>query len=209
MSITSNGRVRATLLSLYSHQYPAIGEAHGLSPVAGSLQAAFPADQIQMTVLDMVQWGEESCSRAVDIIRQTHANILAIGLHYGTYSVFRREYAGLRAALDAESSLLVIGGPLATYLSESLLRDVAPEAIIILGEAEHALPALIRSWLGNCDISGIPNLHYLDPATGREVRTHRRLANMTQLAQPYREHISAIHKIGGEIFEGYSQDHHL
>jgi hypothetical protein len=199
-AIGSNPRARATLLSLYSHQYPAIGESHGLSIVAGSLQASMPADQLQVQVLDMVEWGEESCDKPVDLIRQSHANILAVGLPYGTYSVFQNEYPALRAAMHGENPLIVLGGPIATYLSDRLLREVAPDAIIIIGEAEHVLPSVIRNWLERRDLNNVPNLHYIDSVTGKDVHTPRRLANLQLSALPFRGHVQSIRNHGGQIF---------
>ena len=83
---------RAVLLTLYSGQYPAIGESHGLSVVAGSLQATVMQSRLQMRVLDMVQWGEENPARPVRAIHEVQANVLAIGLPYGTFSVLQKQF---------------------------------------------------------------------------------------------------------------------
>jgi Radical SAM superfamily len=148
----------------------------------------------------MVQWGEESCERAVALIRESRANILAIGLPYGTYSSFKKQYEYLRETLNGDKPLVVLGGPIATYLSDKLLAEVAPEAFVILGEAEEALPSLISSWLGNQDYPAIANLHYIDTVTGRSVRTLRRLSDLSSSVLPYRDHTRSIRDHGGQIF---------
>ena len=192
--------VRAVLLTLYSQRYPAIGESHGLSVVAGSLRAALPASVLRLGVLDMVQRGQEGCEQAVGLIRKLRANVLAVGLPYGTFSVFQRYYAELRDALSGDHPLVALGGPIATYLSDQILREVAPEAIVILGEAEEALPALVGNWFAGRSPGDVPSLHYRDEVTGEDVRTPRRLADLRLAPAPYRDHIRFIRESGGQIF---------
>jgi|HubBroStandDraft_5_1064220.scaffolds.fasta_scaffold65621_1 hypothetical protein len=191
---------RAVLLTLYSGQYPAIGESHGLSVVAGSLQATVMQSRLQMRVLDMVQWGEENPARPVRAIHEVQANVLAIGLPYGTFSVLQKQFSVLRAALHGEDPLIVLGGPIATYLSESLLRDVAPEAVIILGEAEHVLPGLVERWLNHESFDDVPGIYYRDRLTGRAIHTPRRLADLSSAVLPFRGHVYDIRDHGGQIF---------
>jgi hypothetical protein len=198
--IRDSGAVRAVLVNLYSAKYPAIGESHGLSVVAGTLQAALPPFDLELRVLDMVQWGEENCQKIVEAIQHIQANVLAIGVPYGTFSVLRRYYQTMRAALYGDSPLVAIGGPIATYMSESILSEIAPDAVVILGEAEHAMPMLVERWLSNRKYDGLPNLHYLDSKTGASVRTPRRLADISSASVPYRGHIREIHQQGGQIF---------
>jgi hypothetical protein len=198
--IKAEAPARALLVGLYSHQYPAIGESHGLSVVAGSLLASMPARDLDMHVLDMVEWGEEGSDRAVEIARRVRANILAIGVSYGTFSVLGREYAAMRAALCGPDPLIILGGPIASYMSGRILRDIAPDAIVILGEADDALPGLVQSWLAARTYQDIPNLHYLDRSTGEEVRTGRRLVNLEAARPPFRDHIVRIKQRGGQIF---------
>jgi hypothetical protein len=192
--------VRAVLVTLYSSRYPAIGESHGLSVVAGNLQAALPLTALQLRVMDMVQWGEEGCEKIIDVLHEIQANVLAIGVPYGTYSVLRRQYPVLRGALYGDNPLVVIGGPIATYLSDSILNDIDPDAAVIIGEAEHVMPMLVEKWLSGQPFSDIPNIHYMDPAAGAGVRTPRRLADLASVAAPYRGHAREIRQHGGQIF---------
>ena len=200
MSVNGTSNAQVALISLYSKQYPAIGESHGLSVVAGALEAALPADQLQMRVLDMVQWGVESSDRAVELIHEVKANILAVGLPYGTFSVFQREYPAMRSALYGSDPLVVLGGPIATYLSDRILHEIAPNAVIIVGEAEQALPAVIQAWLRRRPMADIPNLHYIDRRTSSEIRTPRRLADLAVSSLPHRAHIHSIYEKGGQIY---------
>jgi radical SAM superfamily enzyme YgiQ (UPF0313 family) len=148
----------------------------------------------------MVQWGEEDCTKAVDLIHHTRANVLALGLPYGTFSVFQRQYPALRSALYGNNPLIILGGPIATYLSDILLSDIAPEAVIILGEAEQILPNVVQKWLDKQPFCGVPSIHYIDPSTGTATRTPRRLADLTSSPPPFREHIRGIRDQGGQIF---------
>ena len=191
---------RVVLLGLYSDSYPAIGESHGLSVVAGNLRLAMPASELTMKVLDMVTWGEENAARAVSVIEQINANILAIGLPYGTFSVLRREYAALGAAMHGPKPLVVFGGPLATYMSERLISEVEPTAFVVEGEADEALPQLIRYWLAGKPAEGIPNLAYRTSISGIIKHAPRRLVNLSASARPYREHIAEIRSAGAQIF---------
>jgi radical SAM superfamily enzyme YgiQ (UPF0313 family) len=153
-----------------------------------------------MRVLDMVQWGEESCARVVDAIHDIKANVLAIGLPYGTFSVFQDQYAALRSALHGDNPLIVLGGPIATYLSDSLLMEVAPEATIILGEAEHVFPSLVQKWLDKESFRDIPGICYKDPLTVSVTSTPRRLADLSLSPPPFRGHVRDIRSQGGQIF---------
>ena len=187
-------------LGLYSRKYPAIGESHGLSVVAGSLRAAMPPSDLNINVIDMMQWGEESCTRAVKMIHRVRANMIAIGLPYGTFRVIEREYAALRSALYGTNPLIIFGGPIATYMSERILTEIAPESIVIRGEAEHILPSIVECWRSGNSISQIPNVHYIDRITGAQVETPRLLADLSRSRLPYREHIPEIHATGGQIY---------
>jgi radical SAM superfamily enzyme YgiQ (UPF0313 family) len=199
MTAGSDPQIRAVLVSLYSQRYPAIGESHGLSVVAGSLCAAFSARDLQIEVLDMVQWGEEELDRVLAAIGDLQANALIIGLPYGTFTVFERQYSSLRAAMVEPGSLIVLGGPIATYQSERLLLEIAPEAVVVLGEAEETVPDLVRHWRLGHRIDHLSGLHFLSP-DGTQVRTARKLANLANSPLPFRAHIPAIHRAGGQIF---------
>jgi Radical SAM superfamily len=192
--------VRAVLVTLYSVKYPAIGESHGLSVVAGALHTAFQPLDLQLRVMDMVQWGEEKCDRIVEAIHQNHANVLAVGMPYGTFSVLRTHYQAMRCALYGDNPLVLVGGPIATYMSESVLNDIDPEAIVIVGEAEYAAPLLVDRWLHRRSYADVPNVHYIDRVTGAAIRTPRQLADIGKGPKPYRGHVQNISKQGGQIF---------
>jgi Radical SAM superfamily len=190
---------RAVLLGLYSKDYPAIGESHGLSVVAGSLAASIPASILDLHVLDMVEWGEEDPSRAADLLRRTKANVLAIGLPYGTFTTIRSHYQALRSAIHDPHPLVVFGGPIATYLSDQLLDEIDSDAIVIIGEAEDTLPLLVKKWMRKESYRDVPNLHYIAP-TGEKTRTPRRLVDLQTAKRPYRDHLRDIYARGGQVF---------
>jgi hypothetical protein len=185
-------------LGLYSGKYPAIGESHGLSIVAGAVQQTFSTDAADVYVLDMVATGEESVTRAVELIRQRRVTVLAIGLQYGTYTVLQREYPALRQALRGCRSLTIFGGAIATYMSQELLDQVDPSAVVVVGEADEAVPSVIQAWIYAEDYAKVPNLHIKED--GRHLRTPRRLVTFGNPARPYREHIAEIRGVGGQVF---------
>ena len=45
----------------------------------------------------------------------------------GTFSVLEEGLPAMRSALDSENPLVVIGGPIATYLSDRILEEIAPD----------------------------------------------------------------------------------
>ncbi|WP_420312451.1 B12-binding domain-containing radical SAM protein [Streptomyces sp. YS-B37] len=188
------------LLNLFSKKYPAIGESHGLSVVAGALQKSSVGKRAKISVLDMVALGEEGPESAIRLIEEQQINVLAIGLPYGTYGVLSQSFKKLRAALQGEKPLVVFGGALATYLGSRILKDVAPEAFVIRGEAEVALPGLVEAWSAGNDPRSIPNILYADPETGQETSTPRRLVNLDNHGLPYRLHIPDIQRVGGQVF---------
>ncbi|MGI5525104.1 B12-binding domain-containing radical SAM protein [Micromonospora sp. CA-259024] len=188
-------------VSLYSERYPAIGESHGLSAIAGSLRGAFAEAELQVTLVDMVEWGEENASRLAQAISEIQPDVLAIGLQYGTFSFLQKHYALLRAAVRRPDALIVVGGPLATYLSDRLIDEVAAEAVVILGEADEALPELVRAWMhGLSDWSGVAGLRYRDRVHGVDIATPRRLVDLRAVPPPSRLHLDRIAELGGEIF---------
>jgi hypothetical protein len=199
MRAAGTGEHSIVLLGLYSKKYPAIGESHGLSVVAGNLMAKIPTNILHTHVLDMVEWGEEDCSRAVELIRATGADALAIGLPYGTFSSLARYYPALRSALRGQRPLVVFGGALATYLSDRILRDIDRDAVVILGEAEEALPRVVHNWLRQQPYDGIPNLHFTRP-DGADTRTQRRLVDLRHPKPAFRGQVRRIYARGGQVF---------
>ncbi|TCB96492.1 B12-binding domain-containing radical SAM protein [Micromonospora zingiberis] len=193
--------LRMLTVALYSERYPAIGENHGLSAVSGAVGAA-AGDELSVSSIDMVEWGEENADRLIDAINEVRPHILGIGLQYGTFSFFKENYARLRRATGQNDPLIIVGGPLATYLSDRILEEVASDAVVVVGEADEALPRLVQSWMrGDTDWSEVPNLRYRDRAESqRHVRTNRRLVNLEEIPRPARGHLKNIIALGGEIF---------
>ncbi|WP_407561102.1 B12-binding domain-containing radical SAM protein [Streptomyces sp. 184] len=199
--------VSVLLLNLFSQKYPAIGESHGLSAVAGALRKRFgPAGEdsseirVDLHVLDMVAQGSESLAPAARMIREKEVRVLAVGVPYGTYRLLADHFAELREALPEEDTLVVFGGSLPTYLGSRILKDVERTAFVVLGEAEVAVPSLIEAWVHGESPVSVPNLLYLDRATGQEVRNPRRLVSLDDHGLPYRDHLPDIHRVGGQIF---------
>ncbi|GAA2625489.1 B12-binding domain-containing radical SAM protein [Paractinoplanes durhamensis] len=193
--------IRMMAVSLYSERYPAIGENHGLSAIGGAVRASFSESALQLTLLDMVEWGEEDAERLASSIRQAEPHVLAIGLQYGTYSFLSKHYSRLRQAVTESNALIVFGGPLATYLSDRLLDEVEPESVVILGEADEALPLLLQAWkTGSKSWPQVPNIRYRDKISGLAISSRRKLVDLNRLSIPSRQHLKIIAELGGEIF---------
>ncbi|TKA09714.1 radical SAM protein [Actinacidiphila oryziradicis] len=188
------------LLNLFSQKYPAIGESHGLSVVAGALRESFGDELAELYVMDMVAQGNESLDQAVRMIRENGVNVLVVGVPYGTYQILADHFAELQESISGRDALVVFGGALPTYLGSRILKEISREAFIIQGEAEAALPLLIKAWSCGGDTASIPNLLHLDPESGEEVWHPRRLVNLDDHGLPYRDHLPGIHQVGGQIF---------
>lgn len=196
--------VSVLLLNLFSQEYPAIGESHGLSVVAGALRESFLGEtdglRMDLHVMDMVAQGDENLDEAIRLIQENHVNVLAVGVQYGTYRMLAHHFSELRAAITDPNALLVFGGALPTYLGSRMLKEISPEAFVIQGEAEVALPLLVKAWARGESTTSIPNLVYLDRGSGEEIRNPRRLVGLNDHGLPYRDHLPAIHRVGGQVF---------
>lgn len=80
------------LINLFSEKYPAIGESHGLSVVAGAVRNRLGDRIAKLFVVDMVAHGEPGFGRALRIIRDEGINVVGIGVAYGTYSTVVAEF---------------------------------------------------------------------------------------------------------------------
>jgi radical SAM superfamily enzyme YgiQ (UPF0313 family) len=187
------------LAALFSERYPAIGESHGLSAVAGTTRNRLGCRLESLTIVDKVTTGVEDCSDIVDAIRSSNANILGIAIQYGTFSVLKREYQRLRSAITEVRPLVVFGGALATYLGDDLLEEVDESAVIIEGEGDAAFPEIVLNWLDGVANELTPNVRLQDKY-GRTRVGPRTLGDLTTIEPPSRDHIPEIVRSGGQIY---------
>ncbi|MBF9127618.1 radical SAM protein [Plantactinospora sp. S1510] len=192
-------RARVVLVALFSERYPAIGESHGISAIAGAARSRLGNRLQSLTLIDKVMTGVEDCSDAVDAIRSANANVLGISLQYGTYSVLKRELPQMRAAIIGGRSLVIFGGPLASYLGNELLQEIDSESIIVEGEGDAAFPKLVTAWLDDAPLDNIENTRLLG-TRGQAVAGRRALGDLQAAEPPFRNHVREIAQHGGQIF---------
>ena len=185
------------LAGLYSGRYAAIGESHGLSVVAGVLDA--PSELVaSVGVVDMATYGEERPNRIVAAIREAKPDVIGIAVPYGTYSVLVAGYEAIRAAADEIGARIVFGGALATYLAPDLL-DIDPAAVVVHGEGERPMLDLVATWAhGSNDLGHVGGISFR--AGTAVVTTDRSLAELAGIAPPFRDHVVDIARSGGQVY---------
>lgn len=201
--MNSNGRsARVSLVALYSSKYPAIGETHGISVLAGVIASLFEGRLDSLALYDMVASGTESDEQLEEFVRDTRPDILGISVTYGTYDFLTRTYGWLKATVGP-ACLIVLGGPLATYLPQKLLQELDSAALVVCGEGEVAFAKIVQCWLDNAEPSSIPGLVRMHQ--GRVVSWPRRLVDLSRVAAPYRRHIRTIVQQGAQVFSESSR----
>jgi radical SAM superfamily enzyme YgiQ (UPF0313 family) len=194
--------ISVQFVALFSEMYPAAGETHGLSVVAGAVHAAF-ADRLDaLEVLDLVAHGREDTEEIARAVAAIEPHILAISVPYGTYSLLTK-LAPVIASVADGGGLVLLGGALPTYLAEELLRDVDSRAVVIVGEGETAIVDVIERWAerGNEFRSDdCPPAHTVLMVNGGVVRGRRELVPVHEVPLPYRAHAGDIAAAGAQLF---------
>ena len=185
------------LVGLYSDQYPAAGETHGLSVVAGAIYAHFRDQLHTMRVVDLVAIGSANTAAVTNAIAEVQPDILGLSVPYGTYDMLRSLRMEIARLLD-RGRCVMAGGVLPTYIGERLLREIDDRLIVIVGEGEDAAVAVIEEWLHTNTPQRVPNtLTLLD---GIPSAAPRKLVDPSSVPLPYRAHIPDIAASGAQIF---------
>lgn len=195
----SEGTARVAFVGLYSNQYPSIGESHGLSAVAGVADALSDELDLEVRVLDLVEFGIEGDAQIVDLVEQWKPHVLALALNYGTYSVLKRVLAKLRDS-QASNPLIVIGGALATYQAQTILTELSHNACVVIGEGELATDGLLRRLRDGRPLTDVPSLAFALTETTTIAKTQRELVPLDAQPSPARSHLVPLIKTGGQIF---------
>lgn len=189
---------RVAFIGLYSNRYPSIGETHGLSAVAGVAEGLSAELDLSVTVLDLVAFGLEGDEQIASLVEHWRPHILAFGLNYGTYSVLARLLKRIEHTLSP-SALLVIGGALATYQADRILRDLRPTACVVLGEGEIAIDALLRRLRDGRSLRNVPSVAFSTQGSNI-ITTMRQLVPLVAQPPPARSHLMPVIDGGGQIF---------
>jgi radical SAM superfamily enzyme YgiQ (UPF0313 family) len=191
--------LRILFVVLYSEKYPSIGESHGASVVAGAILdkcSDLPINYMQ--VIDMVAFSDKNVEQITQIIKQHNPNVICISVNYGTYDALKEFITSIEFYLDKIQPLILLGGPIPTYIPEVIIKEIYEKAIITIGEGDDAAPMLIRSWFQNLSFKSIPNLCF--SVNGKVHYNQRKLVLDKFMSLPYRKHIDEIFNNKGQIY---------
>lgn len=186
------------LISLSSPEFPAIGESHGISVIAGAIKSKLHSSINTIEVIDLVAFGENSIIIIKEYFEKVKPNIIGFSINYGTYSVLRELWTQIRH-LISERALCLFGGAIPTYIPEAIfsISDMK-NTVIVLGEGDIACPAVISSWLNNKSYNGISNICYIKNDI---IKTSDKiLVPKKAFVEPFREHIPTLVEKKVQIF---------
>lgn len=178
--------LRVLLVGLFSERYPAAGETHGLSVIAGAVYAELGNELTAFEVLDLATLGKEEPSSVRRLVDQMRPHVLAFSAPYGTYDSLHMLKPVINAHINSRG-LVLIGGPLATYVGHTILDQIDERVVVVQGEGDQTAPAVIRAWRKGKEFDDVPNL--LFARAGARVVTKRALADCHSMSPPYRQHL--------------------
>lgn len=168
------------LIGLYSDLYPAVGESHGISVLAGYLKGV---GQIPVEAIDMVPHGRQLTDHAAQMSSKLQPKLIGLSVNYGTFDYAVQLWTLLKKICP--SAKFVFGGPLATFLAPDLIKSTSDESVIVVGEGEESLLALATIDVTKKNLSSIPNLVFVNEK-GLLVQTPRRPVDLSVCALPLR-----------------------
>lgn len=179
--------MRIVLTSLYAEKYPATGESHALSVLAGNIRPLLEATDDSLLVLDMVAFGADMSERVVTMCSELQPQVIGLSVTYGTFTSLKELVPRLRSA--APTAVMTYGGPLASYLARDILEQIDDKGVVFVGESERDYAEFIAKGANRALLSGASNVVYVDELTSSIVTTPRRLANVADVAAPDRIHL--------------------
>lgn len=185
--MSSRKKLNVFLCSLYSDRYPAIGESHGLSVIAGTIHSRFKNSISEFQVMDMVLSGKIPLVEVANKILQQKPNIIGISVNYGTYSELTKLINFIKSTFEESECLIMFGGALPTYIPKQVL-DLFPKGVVVVGEGDEVVPLIIERWQNHLNFELLPNTAFL--INDKLVVNHRKLVNPEKISLPYRKHLS-------------------
>jgi radical SAM superfamily enzyme YgiQ (UPF0313 family) len=192
--------MKILLASLFSARYPAIGETHALSVLAGVLGPRLHSDD-DFEIYDMVLDGRERYDHLLEVLAKYRPNVLCLSIGYGTFSKISHVLNGLNEIQI--NPIRIYGGALPHYLHDTILDRVDPDAVIVRGEGDETLPVLIDRIRSNQPFNDVPNLAFC--ADGARIQTPRKLAELSTLPPPHRSHLSRYSDKSFQVFTEFSR----
>ncbi|MFB6726019.1 B12-binding domain-containing radical SAM protein [Kribbella sp. NPDC056345] len=189
--------LRILMVGLFSERYPAAGETHGLSVIAGAVHSAFEPELAEFRVIDLVTIGKEDARLVASHVNAVRPDVLSISAPYGTYDLLLELRDTIRAHHD-RGGLTLVGGALPTYIGPTILTEIDDRTVVVQGEGDRAAPAVIDAWRRREGIDAIPNV--LFSQAGVVKATPRRLTDSGSVAIPYREHLRSGISRGVQVY---------
>ncbi len=197
MSSFRSRQARVFMLSLFSRQYPAIGETHALSVLASRVREQLGDRLESLEICDPVALGDMPDEEIAAKIEAAAPNILCISAAYGTYTRLRELYPSI-ARVTPENTMTVMGGALPTYLPKRILEEISGEALLVIGEGDETLPRLIERWLDGEPLDSVSNLCWLED--GKVQTSQRALVDLQIAPVPSRDHLAPLIAAGVQIY---------
>lgn len=195
------------LASLFSSQYPSIGETHALSVLSASLIAEGVSES-DIYIFDMVAEGQELYDALIEQIANISPATLGLSVGYGTFSILKKILPKIR--MVAPHTLIVCGGAVATYLAEVIVRTVDTEIVVVKGEGETAFSKIIKlqtsSFGGDSirdSIASVDGVVYY--SDGNVIETNRGLEDLSSANPPFRGHLSPYVRRDIQLFSELSR----
>lgn len=194
----SGRKARILLVALYSDRYPAIGETHGVSVIAGCLENKLGSSLESLDVIDMVALGQKKYKEVLEKIHQSRPNIIGFSVTYGSYDGLVKIFPEVKKIISDFPHMVIFGGPISTYIPEIILTNVHKQGLVVIGEGDETIVAVVQRWLRNKPFDNIPNLCFFDNDTIKY--TNRSLVDISKVPPPYRKHIRPIATGGAQIY---------
>ncbi len=185
------------LVSIYSEQYPSIGESHGISVLASYVKTHMKHIIKDVIILDLAANQESDLSKIIDVIVRKQPDIIGFSVNYGAYAVLKEHYPNIKKHMH-EKMLTLFGGPLATYIPLELLKTIDDKAVTIQGQGEEALCSVILKWRQNKSLCNISNISFLKEGVFKSNK--RKQVNINNIPPPERQHLVEPYLNGAQIF---------
>lgn len=169
------------LVGLYSDDYPALGESHGISALAGYLTYVC---RVEVEIIDMVAHGRQLTDYVVGRCTDLQPKLIGLSVAYGTYDYALDLWKKLNSICP--NARFVFGGPLATFLASEMIKATSQKSIVVVGEGEESLAALAMLDAENQELDAICNLVFVNQK-GELTRTFRKSVDLTVYFLPIRD----------------------
>lgn len=189
-------KVRISLCSLASPCHPVLVYPLAVTTLSGYLRKVL-GETVEIHIHNS-QF--ENIPQMVASLEKERPDIIGLSLQIGSQGPLVEFMAGIRIKLAPWTNppLFVFGNVLSTF-SAKLLLDEYPNALMVIGEGEEALEAIIKKVSQKReDFEEVPNLTFLK--NGRLVETRRKVFDLNKGVIPSFEYLPEVNKKEGHIW---------